>query len=113
MSTTHWRTRGICQLWLSGAVTGLGLAVLALNGPLVAVPDGSKHWSNVMHVLSWFPHWHGGGQGSWVLDGDFGTRLEPDGIHETPPTGNWSPTHWMPLPGPPVLRQVARDLRTE
>ena len=65
--------------------------------------DGSWHWSNVMHVLSWFPDWHGKGIGSWVLDGDFGIRFEPDGVHETPPVGNWEPTHWMPLPEPPQV----------
>lgn len=64
--------------------------------------DGRTHWAGVMHVLSWWPHWHGEGQGAWVLDGDFAARFEPDGIHQTPPVEGGEPTHWMPLPPSPV-----------
>ena len=63
--------------------------------------DGRVHWSNVMHVLSWWANWHGAGQGAWVLDGDFAAHFAPDGYHETPPIQYGEPTHWMPLPAPP------------
>lgn len=62
------------------------------------LPDGSCHWSGVMHVLAYFPDWLGAGKGAWVLDGDFETRFLPNGIHETPPIDAGAPTHWHPLP---------------
>lgn len=64
-------------------------------------------WSRVMHVLSWFKDWYGEGKGAWVLDGDFNTRFEPDGVHETPPIDYGQPTHWMPLPAPPTEAHTA------
>lgn len=67
----------------------------------VHVVDGKPWWHGVMHVLSWFPAWHGEGKGAWVLDGDFSKHFEPDDVHQTPPIDYGDPTHWQPLPGPP------------
>ncbi|MGE3537952.1 MAG: hypothetical protein AB7N91_11040 [Candidatus Tectimicrobiota bacterium] len=71
--------------------------------------SGQQHWSGDMHVLAYFPHWHGDGQGAWVLNGDFAAHFAPDGIHETPPTCYGEPTHWRPLPAPPALAGSARS----
>lgn len=69
--------------------------------------DGVQHWSGTMHVLSWWKNWGGCGCGTWVLDGDFSVRFEPDGVHETPPISCGDPTHWMPLPQPPSPPEAA------
>lgn len=70
------------------------------------LPDGRVVWSRVMHVLAWWPHWHGPDQGAWVLDGDFAVHFTPDGYHDTPPKAYGDPTHWMPLPAPPETGEM-------
>ncbi len=63
--------------------------------------DGRRWWSGHVHVLAYWPNWHDEGKGAWVLDGDFATKFDPDGIHHEPPYNCSEPTHWMPLPEPP------------
>jgi hypothetical protein len=68
--------------------------------------DGRQVWLKVMHVLAYWPNWHGEGRGAWVLDGDFATKFDPDGWHHTPPIDGGAPTHWMPLPAASPLDET-------
>lgn len=71
------------------------------------LPDGRLEWYGRCYVLCYRANWNGSGKGAWVLDDDWAANFQPSGYHDDPPVEYGEPTHWMPLPAPPVTHNDA------